>query len=539
MTRIEEFNKWLANPEGRHLEFKAARNSFSHDKDLPDYCAALANEGGGKLVLGVDDKTHKVVETRAFEGTCHKLSHDLLNKIKIRVDVEELRCPGRVLVFHIPGHHPGQPVQSTGRYKYPMRAGESLVEMDSSSLRRILTETEPDFSEKIVPGLAPEDMDDAAIEDFRRRWAQKQGRREFLEFPDEKLLRAIGILSNAGINYGGLILFGKKEKIDQLLPGSEIIFEWRNTPKIQHDYRKTWREPFFRIYDDVWAGINARNFRFPFQEGFIQREIFAFNEKAFREALLNAVAHRDYTMGGRSIFITASTEELVIKSPGGFPPGITPENILHEQAWRNRVIAETFEKAGLVERSGQGMDDIFNSTIKEGKGVPDFNGSDGYCVRLNMPIHLKDKDFVMFLEKITEEKRIHLSFEEIYELECIREQKKGPFGFKDRFLSLGIIERVGRTSGAGYILSHTFYRHAGKPGVHTRLSGLSREKRKELILSHIGKNKKGYIKDILDIFPELDRVDITNMLQELRRAGRIEFAGSRRYGYWVLSGKTI
>ena len=56
MTQIEEFNKWLANPEGRHLEFKAARNSFSHDKYLPDYCAALANEGGGKLVLGVQGK---------------------------------------------------------------------------------------------------------------------------------------------------------------------------------------------------------------------------------------------------------------------------------------------------------------------------------------------------------------------------------------------------------------------------------------------------------------------------------------------------
>jgi len=539
MTQIEEFNKWLANPEGLHLEFKAARNSFSHDKDLPDYCAALANEGGGKLILGVDDTTHKVVETKAFGGTYSKLSHDLLNKIKIRVDVEELCCPGRVLIFHVPGHHPGQPVQSTGRYKYPMRAGESLVEMDSSTLRRILTETEPDFSEKIVPGLTPADMDEAAIEDFRRRWAQKQGRPEYLKFPNEKLLRAIGILLDAGINYGGLVLFGKKDKIDRLLPCSEIIFEWRNTRKVQHDYRKTWREPFFKIYDDVWAGINARNFRFPFQEGFVQREIFAFNEKAFREALLNAVAHRDYTLGGRSIFITASTEELVIKSPGGFPPGITPENILHEQAWRNRVIAETFEKAGLVERSGQGMDDIFSSTIQEGKGVPDFSGSDGYCVRLNMPIQLKDKDFVMFLEKVTEEKQIHLSFEEIYELECIREQKTGPFGFKDRFLSLGIIEQVGHTRGARYILSHAYYRHAGKPGVHTRLAGLSREKRKELILSHIEKNKKGYIKDILDIFPEMDRVDITNMLQELRRAGKIKFVGPRRYGYWVLNGKTI
>ena len=73
MTHIDEFNKWLKNPEGLHLEFKAARNSFSCDKDLPDYCAALANEGGGKLILGVEDKTHKIAGSKAFEETYSKL----------------------------------------------------------------------------------------------------------------------------------------------------------------------------------------------------------------------------------------------------------------------------------------------------------------------------------------------------------------------------------------------------------------------------------------------------------------------------------
>ena len=68
----------------------------------------------------------------------------------------------------------------------------------------------------------------------------------------------------------------------------------------------------------------------------------------------------------------------MIESPGCFPPGITIENILYSTAWRNRCIAETFEKAGLVERSGQGMDDIFGNTIQEGKGLPDLSKSDAF-----------------------------------------------------------------------------------------------------------------------------------------------------------------
>ena len=166
---------------------------------------------------------------------------------------------------------------------------------------------------------------------------------------------------------------------------------------------QNWREPFFKIHDEIWSVINARNLRIPFQEGFFQREIFAFSEKPVREALLNAVTHRDYTLGTRSIFINATPLEFVIESPGGFLPGITPENVLYKREWRNRCIAETFERAGLVERSGQGMDDIFETTIREGKGLPDLFESDDFSVRLKIPAQVKEasrKKTDAFLKKI-------------------------------------------------------------------------------------------------------------------------------------------
>lgn len=122
MTTIEEFNSWLRRPEGCNLEFKAAKNSFNASKDLPDYCAALSNEGGGKLILGVDPKG-KVVGTIAFLGTFNKLSHDLFTKIDIRVDIEELSHPGgRILIFHIPPHPPGK-TNKIYRFLYISHAG--------------------------------------------------------------------------------------------------------------------------------------------------------------------------------------------------------------------------------------------------------------------------------------------------------------------------------------------------------------------------------------------------------------------------------
>ncbi|TAN45330.1 MAG: transcriptional regulator [Nitrospirae bacterium] len=535
MTTVDDLNRLLKQPEKENLEFKTAKNSFSRDKDLPDYCAALANEGGGKLILGVNNN-REIVGSKAFEGTHNTLSNDLLSKINIRVDIEELILPqGRILIFHVPSRPIGQAIRSTGNYHYPMRAGESLVEMDQITLKRILNEADTDFSAQIVEGLRLEDLDEKAVVNFKRRWAEKSKRQDYLAFTSEKALQSIGLLTDKGLNYASLILFGKKEKLAELLPGCELIFEWRqDAKKTAHDFRKVWREPFFNICDEIWETINARNIRIPFQEALFQREIFAFSEKPVREAILNAVAHRDYTIRNQSIFINASPESFVIESPGSLPPGITIENICHKRYWRNRCIAETFEKAALVERSGQGMDDIFEFTIKEGKGLPDLSKSDAFSVCLKIPAQVKDKNFILFLEKIINEKQFALSFDEIYELEKIREnQPVANVESRDKFLAGGIIEQVGKTKGAKYILLHKYYAHEGKVGLHTKLTGISREKYKELIIKHLGKNK-GYRHDLQDAFPELNPQDISNILQELKRGKKIVFSGTRRDGYWAL-----
>lgn len=292
---------------------------------------------------------------------------------------------------------------------------------------------------------------------------------------------------------------------------------------------------FVSIDDEIWNTINARNLRIPFQEGFFQREIWAFDEKSIREAVHNAVMHRDYFIKGSSIFIKASSQEFIIESPGSFSPPVNLENFLFEKSWRNRLLAENFDKIGFAERSSQGLDDIFEKAIRDGKGLPDLSKSDSYTVRLSIPAQVKDKDFILYLERVTNERQVSLSFEEIYELEKIREnQKVDNIGFKNKFLQLGIIEQTGRTSGARYILSHKYYMHKGKSGVYTRLRGLSREHKKELILQHLRRNKKGFTRDFKDAFGELSASDVSNLLRELKQDGKIMHDGSKRTGYWRL-----
>ncbi len=537
----EDIDDIVQNRENEVLEFKEAKGNFD-SRERSDYCAAIANAGGGKLLLGITN-AGDIVGTRVYTGTLNKVPHDIYQRIGITVLIEDVsHAKGRVVVFDIPPRPVGQRVKSDGHYRYPIRKGESIVEMDDEDTRVILNEIQPDFSSSIIESLVIDDLDDRAVSDFKKRMAEKTGNHALISSSTAQILQDAELMRGGKLTLACLVLLGKKEKIAELLPQAEIIYEWRNTPEqIHHDSRVSWRAPYFVIYDDIWQTIHARNLRTPYQEGFIQQEVLAFDEKSCREAVNNAVAHRDYSISGRSIFIYASPQSFSVVSPGGFPQHITPENILKATPhWRNRLIAEAFERTKLVEKSGQGMDIIFDATIRHGKGLPNFIGTDAHTVRINIPAKVKDAEFVRFLEKVVNEKQVNFSFDEIYELELIREQKVAANPqHKEKFLKLGIVEKIGKTSGTKYMLSHRYYSYEGKPGAYTRIRGLTREHKKQLILAHIKRENQGQIRDFIDAFPELKRSDINNLLQELKHDNLIYLDGKTRTGVWKLVKRKI
>ena len=146
-TTPEQIDKWRQSPsEHERLEFKEAKNQFDK-RTLYKYCVAMANEGGGHLVLGVADMPpRRVVGTSTFDNPV-KFTYQLLQAVGFRIDIEEVRHPdGRVVVFHIPSRPRGTAYALDGAYF--MRSGESLVPMSDDQLRRIFAEGEPDWLEE-------------------------------------------------------------------------------------------------------------------------------------------------------------------------------------------------------------------------------------------------------------------------------------------------------------------------------------------------------------------------------------------------------
>lgn len=532
-----ELKSLLLQEEDYDIEFKHARSSFSKPK-LNDYCAAIANENGGYLLLGVTND--KVVKgTTAFSSNWNRLARQLTNELNIRIRVYQIQAAeGRVLCFDIPAHPTATPIVAkggSGNYRYPIRDGESLTEMRTDTLQQIFAEREDDWSAEIIPEVGIEALDKSSLDLYQQRWAAFTNEPRKLQLSHGDMLHTLNLAEDGMLTKAALLLFGSEETLSRHIPDAEIIFEWRNeATDIPYGDRKNWRAGFMAVEDVIWNTINARNINFRYQEGFTQRNIAAFNEDAIREAVINAFAHRDYTLTGRSIVIKASPTQFLIENPGRLMPGITLDNILDRSEWRNRRLAEALEKVNIMERSGQGVDKIFRTTIEDGKGLPTIVTTPDPSITLTIPAVLKDQEFINFLASVANRHQISFSVREIVELEYLRQEIEHPpsLNFKDRFLELGIIERVGRGRGVRYILSHNYYKHANTTGKHTRLSGLSRKAKQLLILEHLERNGKVKNAELQDALPELDMIAISSLLRGMAKQGLIEHIGSKRTGYW-------
>jgi ATP-dependent DNA helicase RecG len=540
---LEELDGWLSEPEGERLEFKEAKANF-HFETLAKYCAALSNEGGSKMIFGVTDRRpRRVVGSAAFDEPGRTVA-GLINRLGIQITSEEIHhANGRVLVFHVPPRPVGVPIQCDGVFW--SRAGDELRPLSPDRLRRVFEESGPDFSAELHPDAGLGDLDPALIERFREMWMRKSGNAALSSITSRQLLGDAELLAGDKITHAALVLFGTRSALGRRFGQAELVFEYRSSEaSVPFQQRIEFRSGFLGYLDELWATINLRNEVLHYREGFFVGDIPAFNEAVVREAVLNALAHRDYRLPG-SIFVRQFPRRLEIVSPGGFPPGINAANLLWRQSPRNRRIADACAKCGLVERSGQGANRMFEESIKEGKPRPDFTGTDDYQVELTLHGVIQNPAFLGFLQKIGVERLATFGTRDLFVLDSLQREEPLPDDLKDRLphlLDQGIIERIGRGRGSRLILSRGLYDFMGKGGIYTRQKGLDRETNKTLLLRHIKENAASGsgLPELEQVLPALSRYQVQKLIQELRAAGRISLwpPATRRGARWYPSNAT-
>jgi ATP-dependent DNA helicase RecG len=379
-TTLDTLARWLNAPsETERLEFKEAKQQFDSTK-LMRYFVALANEGGGHVVLGVSDKPpRRVVGSLAYAAASdlNQFKARVVEKLRLRVDATELQHPdGRVLVFEVPSRPQGVPIEFEGAYL--MRAGEDLVPMTSDRLRRIFDEGQPDWlMEPAREGASADEV--VALLDT-------QGYFDLLKQPyptsrDGVLakLEAEGLIESHAsgftiTNLAALLLAKRLEAFSPALARKAprvVIYEGTN--KLQTREDKPGSRGYAVGFEGLVEFVHSAAPQNHFIEQAVREEVKMFPKQALRELIANALVHQDFSATGASVMVEMYADRVEISNPG--VPPIDVQRFIDEFRSRNERLADLMRRFGLCEEKGSGVDKVVAAAEVYQLPAPDFRVS--------------------------------------------------------------------------------------------------------------------------------------------------------------------
>lgn len=375
--------------ETQFVEFKPWRDPKQELRVAVEYAAYLANAEGGVIVFGVADRIRgrdaAITGAGGYDADVWKRGIFDATRPNLSVRVEELAVPegtGKLLVVRVPKG--SDPPYGTAQGLYKRRVGKNCMPLDPAAFTRIRVGTGTvDWSAEPARGVSVSDLDPVEIARARNILRRLHSESELLELGDEAFLAGLGALRGGQVTHTGLLLFGRETVLVERCPQHQLhyVYQVSDTEVARNDaYRCGLLQALERI-ETIFSGpVNPEK---ELSVGFFKLRVPAFPPEVVREAVLNAVTHRDYSDPGE-VFIRHRANELVVVSPGGFLAGITPQNILrHEPISRNRILSEAFQKLRLVERAGVGRRRIFIPMLEYGKQIPTYE-TDGQRVILRI-----------------------------------------------------------------------------------------------------------------------------------------------------------
>ncbi len=372
-TTVEQIDLWRQSPsEHQRLEFKEAKNQFDTRK-LSEYCVAIANEGGGVLLLGVADKAPRaVVGTNAFLDLVDA-AEKLFRSVGFRVDIEAVAHPdGRVLVFHIPSRPRGTAYHYDG--KYLMRAGEALVPMSEDQLRRIFAEGQPDWLEE--PSRTG--IDGQQVIDL----LDTQTFFELLNLPYptdrsgvlERLTRE-RLIDENGTTYsirrlGALLLAKRLEDFADVSRKAPRVVVYSGASKLETRLDRTGSRGYAVGFKGLVRFVMTQLPQNEVIEDALRKEVKLVPDVVMRELVANALIHQDFAMAGASVMIEIYENRIEISNPG--EPLVPVERFIDGYQSRNERLADLMRRLGICEEKSSGIDRVVQAAEFFQLPAPDF-----------------------------------------------------------------------------------------------------------------------------------------------------------------------
>ncbi len=496
------------NKESLTVEFKSDRKVLPMD-ELYREIVAMANTDGGVLYLGIEDNGDvtgvNAQHTDLVEMTA-KIQTHTVPTLSPLLTIEYFDDKPVLLIQIKPSHH--LVMTSDGKYLRRRlkqdRTPEIIAIQPHEILQRLSYIQVIDPSAQVIENLdADTALNPLERERLRGMVRTYHGDAELMELSDNELDKALELIREKdGKRFptvAGLLLIGREEYIREYVPGNEVLFQVLDGVDVLSN-PPAMRSSLLSIFEKVDMMFQSRVTEQEIQMGLFRVPVPNYERDAFREGFVNALVHRDYFRSG-AVHVQLNNNSMIISSPGGFPEGVTANNILTVAPTpRNRILAEAVKRIGLAERTGRGVDKIYRAMLRSGHEIPDYSDSNAVSVVLRLNSAELDEQFIRML--ITEEQKMDklMPVDALIILSVLKNERRATISelaskiqkresdaraTVEWLVELGMVEAVGNGKSRRYMLSSKVYALSGDEAGYMRQRGMTTIQEKSMIESQV------------------------------------------------------
>jgi len=546
----------IAGGETFVVEFKSDQRRLP-DRDLVTAVACIANGEGGTILLGVEDDG--TVTGLAAE---HKDDPQQMQGLLMNQTMPPLGCAVNVVnvdglaiaVIDVPAS-PTPVGTRDGTYKRRALRADGKPECVPYSLAEMMSHAvsvgAQDYALASVPGLAWDDLEPAQFDTFRRlaRTSDQGADPTLASLSDLEIARALRVVSVGEPEprplMGALLLFGKAAALSRFAPTHEVMFQVSRANSLIESQNLT--AGLLSSAEALFDSFTRHDQTTEIDAGLVHVWVPLVPRTAIREAIANALVHRDYTMLG-PIRLAMDETGVSVTNPGGFVEGVRLDNILDQSKPRSPVLAEAFKRAGLVERSGLGVRRMFEAVLRVGRSTPDYSRTSRTDVDVRFETVDIDVPLGRYCRDVEEEQVRPLPLAYMMLMQTLRHtgqltqrQAAGLTQLSDtQTLShlsaleeLGLIERRGSARSHSYHLSSATYRALMSPEAYVRIKGIDKVQQPGMVLDFVRANgtiTRAQASALCRIRPE----QATALLRSMVADGSLVLQGERRGSHYVL-----
>lgn len=553
---VTQVHTWITAGERYDVEFKGENRGPLNDRELVETVVCLSNGSGGVLLVGVeDDGTPTGARPRHESGRTDVLRLQALiannTQPPVATGVSIVDLDGvPVIVVEIPdsprvvgttrGTYLRRAIGGDGRPTcVPYHAHEMLAhEVDRGAV---------DYASLPVHGATWEDLDPLEFERVRRLVTEASGRADSLlaGLSDREIAHAMGLIrANAEVTAGALLLFGRAQAIRRFLPTHEAAFQVLRGLEVEvNDF---FTDPLFRLAEEMFSRFRARNREEELQFGLLRVAVPAYSETAFREALANALTHRDYTRRG-ALHVQWNSDQLEVSSPGGFPEGIRLDNLLVAAPHpRSPLLADAFKRTGLVERTGRGINRMFAEQLRVGRPAPDYGRSTETQVVAVLPGGPANLSLTRWVLEQERQGDRPLTLPELQVLsELVRERRASTAELAHvlqrteaetrnhlvRMVERGWVEARGEGKGRTWHLSAAVYRALEASAGYVRVRGFEPLQQEQMVLAYVEAHHRITRAEATELCA-ITPAQASRLLRRLAAQGKLVRRGERRGSFY-------